>query len=146
MHYLPLIGAILVSAPATGQTRSGTTADPNALPRATYNVVQQQNAPGQPASNPWDIVPPTTPYRHIADEIKAAAKPGQPSPLNPSCEGKNRRRMRSQRGAAEPLRVAPRGPVTESNYTWGRMSAFHPKLTLAPSRRQTSRKRFMVRH
>ena len=38
-------------------------------------------------ANPWDVVPPTTPYKNIADAVKASTKPGQPSALNPSCEG-----------------------------------------------------------
>lgn len=39
-------------------------------------------------ANPWDVVPPTAPQKSVADQIKATAQPGQPSPLNPSCEGK----------------------------------------------------------
>ena len=38
-------------------------------------------------ANPWDLVPPTPPYKNLADEIKATSRPGQPSPLNPSCAG-----------------------------------------------------------
>jgi hypothetical protein len=38
-------------------------------------------------ANPWDVVPPTPPYKNLADEIKATSRPGQPSALNPSCAG-----------------------------------------------------------
>jgi len=38
-------------------------------------------------ANPWDVTPPA-PYRNLADSLKATSKPGQASPLNPSCEGK----------------------------------------------------------
>jgi len=38
-------------------------------------------------ANPWDLVPPTPPYKNLADGIKATSQPGQPSPLNPSCSG-----------------------------------------------------------
>ena len=38
-------------------------------------------------ANPWDVVPPTPPYKNLADEIKATPRQGQPSPLNPSCAG-----------------------------------------------------------
>jgi hypothetical protein len=38
-------------------------------------------------ANPWDVVPATTPDKSLADDIKAASRPGQPSPLNPSCAG-----------------------------------------------------------
>jgi hypothetical protein len=37
--------------------------------------------------NPWDVVPPTPPYKNLADEIMATSKPGQSSALNPTCEG-----------------------------------------------------------
>ena len=58
MKYVLLTGALLMAAATTSQ------------------------------ANPWDVVPPTAPQKSIADEIKATARPGQPSPLNPSCEGK----------------------------------------------------------
>jgi hypothetical protein len=38
-------------------------------------------------ANPWDVVPPTPPYKSEADAVKAATPPGQPSNLNPSCAG-----------------------------------------------------------
>jgi hypothetical protein len=38
-------------------------------------------------ANPWDVTPPS-PQRNLADSLKATSKPGQASPLNPSCEGK----------------------------------------------------------
>jgi len=88
MQYLSLISALLVSAPVLAQTQSGTTPVTNALPRAADNIIQPPSGPNQTLSNPWDIVPPMVPYRNLADEIKAASKPGQASPLNPSCEGK----------------------------------------------------------
>src|SRR5204863_7196640 len=38
-------------------------------------------------ANPWDQVPTTAPYKNLADSLQATSKPGQASPLNPSCEG-----------------------------------------------------------
>lgn len=38
-------------------------------------------------ANPWDQVPNTAPYKNLADAVKASTQPGQPSALNPSCEG-----------------------------------------------------------
>jgi len=39
------------------------------------------------SANPWDVVPPTPPYKNLSDEIKSTSRPGQPSALNPSCAG-----------------------------------------------------------
>ena len=49
-------------------------------------VLLATNSASAPA-NPWEVVPPTPPYKNLADEIKATSAPGQPSPLNPSCSG-----------------------------------------------------------
>jgi len=38
-------------------------------------------------ANPWDETPRTAPYKNLADAVKATTQPGQPSTLNPSCEG-----------------------------------------------------------
>jgi hypothetical protein len=38
-------------------------------------------------ANPWDDVPPTVPYKNLADAVEATSQPGQPSALNPSCAG-----------------------------------------------------------
>ena len=38
-------------------------------------------------ANPWDDVPPTPPYKNVADAVKATTPPGQQSALNPSCAG-----------------------------------------------------------
>ena len=37
-------------------------------------------------ANPWDVTPPS-PYRNLADSLKATSGPGRASALNPSCEG-----------------------------------------------------------
>ena len=44
--------------------------------------------PRATSSNPWNSLPEVAPYQNLADSLKATAAPGQPSPLNPSCEGK----------------------------------------------------------
>ncbi len=85
MKLVSLIGALLVSGPALAQTQN-TMPVTNAPPPEAVNFVQPK-APIQAAANPWDIVPPVAPYRNLADQIRATSKPGQASPLNPSCEG-----------------------------------------------------------
>jgi hypothetical protein len=79
------IGILFVSGPALAQTQGATnpTANP---PRPAGNLVQP--GPRQPSHDPWDVVPAIAPYRNWADGLKAASKPGEASPLNPSCEGK----------------------------------------------------------
>ena len=85
MKQIALMGTLLASAPALAQAQS-TTPVTNAPPAAS-NFVEQQR-PSQTSSNPWDVVPPKVPYWNLVEEITATSKPGQPSPLNPSCAGK----------------------------------------------------------
>ena len=72
------IGALVAAAPAFGQANSPPPPPGNTPP------------PAQPVPamhDPWDMLPATVPYRNIADAVEKSAVPGQPSPLNPSCEG-----------------------------------------------------------
>jgi hypothetical protein len=84
MKQVLFVGMLLVSAPALTQgprSRAANTPAPMAK-----NLVQP--GPRQPSHDPWDVVPSMAPYRNLADALKEAAKPGEASPLNPSCEGK----------------------------------------------------------
>jgi hypothetical protein len=84
MKQVLFAGMLLVSAPALTQGATSRAANtPAPMPE---NLVQP--GPRQPAHDPWDVVPAMAPYRNWADALKEAAKPGEASPLNPSCEGK----------------------------------------------------------
>ena len=65
-------------------------------------------------ANPWDLVPPTPPYKNLADEIKATSRPGQPSPLNPSCAGMTGDQcVRSEQASdnSRPMTAQPSAPT-----------------------------------
>ena len=65
-------------------------------------------------ANPWDVVPPTPPYKNLADEITATSRPGQPSPLNPSCAGMTGDQcVRSEQSSdnSRPLQAQPSVPT-----------------------------------
>jgi hypothetical protein len=83
MKYLVLIGALVVTTPALGQTK-GTT---RAAPPVAVTAGQLGTSAAQTSSNPWDSLPAVAPYRNLAEAIKESSGPGQPSPLNPTCEG-----------------------------------------------------------
>jgi hypothetical protein len=80
------IGMLLVSAPALSQTQGATSPAAKTPLPAAGNLAQPD--PRQPSHDPWDIVPAIAPYRNWADALKTTSKPGEASPLNPSCEGK----------------------------------------------------------
>jgi hypothetical protein len=68
-------------------------------------------------ANPWDLVPPTPPYKNLADEIKATSQPGQPSALNPSCAGmtgdqcvRSEQSSDNSRPMPMPMPMQPSGP------------------------------------
>jgi hypothetical protein len=96
MKCVIFLGVLAVSASALAQAQSPKTPPTNG-PLTPGQFVQ----PGAP-SNPWDIVPPTAPYRNLAEAIKATQVSGQASPLNPSCEGKTG--AECARSAAPPKR------------------------------------------
>lgn len=77
MKHVLFIGTLLVSAPALAQIP----------PQPGRTTLQPKGEPAQTPSNPWDVVPAAAPYRNLAEAIKATSKPGEASPLNPSCEG-----------------------------------------------------------
>jgi hypothetical protein len=65
-------------------------------------------------ANPWDLVPPTPPYKNLADELKATARPGQPSALNPTCAGMTGEQcIRSEQSTdnSRPTPVQPKVPT-----------------------------------
>jgi hypothetical protein len=86
MKLIILFGALLATAPTSAQTQTDKAPVTNVSPAPA--LVQPQGRPGQTSSNPWDSLPAMTPYRKLADEIKAGAKQGEQSPLNPGCQGK----------------------------------------------------------
>jgi len=68
-------------------------------------------------ANPWDDVPRTPPHKKLADAVKANSQPGQPSALNPSCEGmtgdactKSARELDKSRPAYEEASKTPPPP------------------------------------
>lgn len=81
MKSLVLLAALLIASPALAQSNA-----PAPNPPAT-NAPASVSQPSQPIHDPWDDVPATVPYKNVADAIKDSARPGEPSPLNPSCEG-----------------------------------------------------------
>src|SRR5437763_14756679 len=86
MKQVLFVGMLLVSAPALTHTQGATSPAANTPAPMAENFVQP--VPRQPSHDPWDVVPAIAPYRNLADALKEAAKPGEASPLNPSCEGK----------------------------------------------------------
>ena len=89
MKVISIIGALLLSAPAVALPQnSPVPPGTNVPPPASTDLVQPPRAPGQMSSNPWDSLPAMTPYRKLADDIKAQSGQAPVSPLNPSCAGK----------------------------------------------------------
>lgn len=86
MKYLLFIVALVISAPVLGQAK-GTIPATASPPPVAVGVARPAPSADQASSNPWDIVPAVVPYRNLADALKENAGPGQPSPLNPTCEG-----------------------------------------------------------
>lgn len=86
MKYLLFIVALVISAPVLGQAK-GTIPATASPPPVAVGVARPGMSADQASSNPWDIVPAVVPYRNLADALKESSGPGQPSPLNPTCEG-----------------------------------------------------------
>jgi hypothetical protein len=78
MNLIVLIGALIAAAPPVAQAGKAPITNAPPTPRA----------PSQTSSNPWDSLPAMTPYRKLAEEIRAEGKAGQASPLDPGCQGK----------------------------------------------------------
>lgn len=76
MNSLVLVSVLLAASPAFAQ-QNAPASDPPARPALEKGVFH----------DPWDVMPVTIPYKNRSDAIKDSARPGQPSPLNPSCEG-----------------------------------------------------------
>ena len=89
MKAILAIGAMFVSVPALAQTQSGTqTASPSYVhpAPAAPNWVHPPTSPGQVSSNPWVSTPPVSPYKKMADEIRAASNPAQAPATKANCE------------------------------------------------------------
>ena len=87
MKYLVFLVALVITAPVFGQTKGTSPAVTSNSPPVAAGVAQMGTSSDQTSSNPWDVLPAAAPYRNLADALKANAGPGQPSPLNPTCEG-----------------------------------------------------------
>jgi len=87
VRYIVFIGALVMTAPALGQTKGTVPAVTINPPPATTGLATPGASAGQTSSNPWDSLPALAPYRNLADALKQSSGPGQPSPLNPTCEG-----------------------------------------------------------
>jgi hypothetical protein len=69
-------------------------------------------------ANPWDLVPPTPPYKNLADEIKATSRPGQPSALNPSCAGMTGDQCVRSEQSSDNSRPMPAQPSAPTERGW----------------------------
>jgi len=76
MKLLFLVAALLAASPASAQ-QNAPASDPPARPAPEKGAFH----------DPWDVMPATVPYKNRSDALKDSKVPGQPSPLNPSCEG-----------------------------------------------------------
>ena len=76
MKSLVLVAALLAASPASAQ-QNAPASDPRSGPAPQKGAFH----------DPWDDMPATVPYKNRADALKDTEVPGQPSPLNPSCEG-----------------------------------------------------------
>lgn len=87
MKIILVITLLLASAPSLSQKQDSVRSETNPRSDTSKEALQTQRGSTDAASNPWNTTQPS-PDRALAEDVKARAKSGEQSPLNPSCAGK----------------------------------------------------------